>query len=93
MSSQYTNDRAYSNSWLVYINGLQMPAAGASVAHGVWQIPEASVQLVPDNTALRIAQFRFQHEAHVFGVGLRAGIAHHNLHGLIGMPGGIVNAA
>lgn len=54
MSSQYTNDRAYSNSWLVYINGLQVPAAGASVAHGVWQIPEASVQLVPDNTALRI---------------------------------------
>lgn len=54
MTSQYNNDRAYSNSWLVYINGLQVPAAGASVTHGVWQIPEAQIQLVPDNTALRI---------------------------------------
>lgn len=54
MTTQYSNGRAYSNSWLVYINGLQVPAAAAAVSHGVWQIPEATVQLVPDNTVLRI---------------------------------------
>jgi len=48
MSTLYNSDRAYSNSWLVYINGLQVPAQGASVTFGVWQMPQASITMVPD---------------------------------------------
>lgn len=50
----YSNERAYVNSWLVYINGLQVPCAGVSTTHGVWQIPEASVQMVPDVSLARL---------------------------------------
>lgn len=50
----YSNERAYVNSWLVYINGLQVPAAGVTTTHGVWQIPEASIQMVPDVSLARL---------------------------------------
>lgn len=53
-ATTYTNDRAYVNSWLVYINGLQVPCAGVTVTCGVWQIPEASIQMVPDVALARL---------------------------------------
>lgn len=54
MTALYDNDRAYSVSWLVYINGLEVPAAYANVAYGVWQMPEAAITLVPDPVLQRL---------------------------------------
>lgn len=50
----YSNDRAYSNSWIVYINGLQVPVAGVQVVSGVWQIPQATIQMVPNPALMRL---------------------------------------
>lgn len=50
----YSNEAAAVNSWIVYINGLQIPAAGVSTAHGVWQIPEAQIDLAPDPSLQRL---------------------------------------
>lgn len=41
-------DRAFQNAWIVYINGIEVPAISATVSYGAWQIPEAQVSLVPD---------------------------------------------
>lgn len=54
LPTTYNNDRAYQNSWIVYINGLQVPCAGVQVTHGVWQIPEAQIQMVPDPALVRL---------------------------------------
>lgn len=60
-STIYSNDRAYSNSWLVYLNGLEVPAVGVSTSYGVWQMPQASIQMVPDPILQRIgAEDRLQ---------------------------------
>lgn len=54
LPTTYNNDRAYSNSWIVYINGLQVPVAGVTVAHGVWQIPQAQLEMLPDPVIHRL---------------------------------------
>lgn len=54
LPTTYNNDRAYSNSWIVYINGLQVPVAGVTVAHGVWQIPQAQLEMLPDPAIHRL---------------------------------------
>jgi murein DD-endopeptidase MepM/ murein hydrolase activator NlpD len=44
----YNNDHAGSISYLVYIGGMEIPSRGFDVSYGVWEIPQASVRLVPD---------------------------------------------
>jgi hypothetical protein len=64
VSTLYDNGRAYQNSWIVYINGLQVPVAAVQTSHGVWQIPEAAVQMVPDPVLQRLgAEDRVQVQA------------------------------
>lgn len=54
MTTLYLNEAAYSVSWLVYINGIEVPAQSATVTYGVWQVPQANVVLVPDPTLFRL---------------------------------------
>lgn len=41
------NDQAYSGSWLVYFNGIEVPATSAQVSAGVGQIPQATIVMPP----------------------------------------------
>lgn len=50
----YDNDRAGIVSWLVYINGIEVPAQAVSVSYGVWQVPQAAISLVPDSILHRL---------------------------------------
>ena len=43
-----TPDPARQIAWLVYINGIEVPAISVSVSYGVWQIPQCDIALVPD---------------------------------------------
>lgn len=44
----YNNDHAGSISYLVYIGGMEIPSSGFDVSYGVWEIPQATIRLVPD---------------------------------------------
>lgn len=48
MSSDLNVNRAYTNAWLVYINGLEVPVSSVGVSYGVGTVPEAEIVLVPD---------------------------------------------
>lgn len=50
----YTQNRAYSCAWIVYINGIEVPATSVTVSYGVWAIPEAQITMVPDATLQRL---------------------------------------
>jgi hypothetical protein len=51
----YNNpNKAYQTSWIVYINGLQVPVVSASVSYGVWQIPECELTVIPDPILTRL---------------------------------------
>lgn len=54
LPTTYSNEAAGVVSWLVYINGLQVPCNAVSVSCGVWQVPEASLQMVPDVALARL---------------------------------------
>lgn len=45
--SSYTVNKPREAAWIVYINGLEIPVTGVDVTYGVWQIPTASIKLVP----------------------------------------------
>ena len=42
------NDQAFQVAWLVYLNGIEVPAVSVVTTYGVWQIPECEITLVPD---------------------------------------------
>lgn len=42
----------HQGAWLVYVNGLQIPAQSVGVSYGVWQIPQATFS-VPSHRALQ----------------------------------------
>lgn len=44
----YNNDHAGILSYLVYIGGMEIPSLGYDVSYGVWEIPQATIRLVPD---------------------------------------------
>lgn len=48
------NDRAFQVAWLVYINGIEVPAVSANVSYGVWAIPEAQIAMIPDPILQRL---------------------------------------
>jgi hypothetical protein len=45
--SAYSVNRFQDAAWLVYVNGIEVPAMSVEVSFGVWQIPTAAVRLVP----------------------------------------------
>lgn len=52
--SEYSTNPFYQGAWLCYINGIAVPIQGFSVTHGVWQIPTFTIDLVPDETLMRL---------------------------------------
>lgn len=57
----YTSDSPRSPTFLVYFNGLEVPTQSVTIKYGVWQIPEASIEMVPDPNLKRIgAEDRIQ---------------------------------
>lgn len=57
MAQEYTNytvNMPRQAAWLVYINGVEVPVVGLTTSFGVWQIPTASIQLVPHVLLQRI---------------------------------------
>lgn len=53
MTAYSTNDLNQA-AWLVYINGIEIPAMGVTTNWGVWQMPTATIQLVPHPMLQRI---------------------------------------
>ena len=41
-------------TFIVYINGLEVPAKSVSLRYGVWQIPEMQVEMVADPVLVRL---------------------------------------
>lgn len=41
-------------AWIVYVNGIEIPAVSASISYGVWAIPECQLTLVPDPVLHRL---------------------------------------
>lgn len=50
----YQNDHAGAISYVVYIGGMEIPTQGYDVSYGVWEIPQATVRLVPDPILYRL---------------------------------------
>lgn len=45
---QISVDPARQTAWIVYINGIEVPAVSVSISYGVWAIPECQITMVPD---------------------------------------------
>lgn len=58
-----TINRFHEGSYLVYFNGIEIPATAVSVTSGVWQIPTATVSVVPDATLAGIGREDRMHVA------------------------------
>lgn len=54
MSTTFSKSAPKNGAFLVYINGIEVPATRVNVRYGVWQIPECQVQMVPDPTLIRL---------------------------------------
>lgn len=45
--TNYTVNVPHQAAWLVYINGIEIPVVQVDVSFGVWNVPEATLQMVP----------------------------------------------
>jgi hypothetical protein len=52
--TNYTVNVPHQAAWLVYINGLEIPVVDIELSFGVWNIPEATLQLIPHVILQRI---------------------------------------
>lgn len=50
----YSSSAPRQAAFLVYINGLEVPAKSASLRYGVWQIPEMQIEMVADPVLVRL---------------------------------------
>ena len=50
----FTNDRAFENAYLVYIQGIEVPATSVSIRYEIGSLPVATVQLAPDPELARL---------------------------------------
>jgi hypothetical protein len=50
----YASSAPRQAAFLVYINGIEVPAKSASLRYGVWQIPELQVEMVADPVLVRL---------------------------------------
>lgn len=46
---EFSSSQFHEGSYLVYFNGIEIPATGVEVRMGVWQVPTATVTVAPDN--------------------------------------------
>lgn len=52
--SPFSASAPHSATFIVYINGLEVPAKAASLRYGVWQMPEMQVEMVADPVLVRL---------------------------------------
>jgi hypothetical protein len=52
--TDYSANALNQAAWLVYINGLEIPVIGVTTNWGVWQMPTATIQMVPHPMLQRI---------------------------------------
>ena len=50
----FSKDKNHNGSFLVYVNGIHIPVESSRVKYGVWEIPEASIDLAPDPVLQRL---------------------------------------
>lgn len=50
----FTPDPARQVAWIVYINGIEVPANSVSISYGVWRIPQCEIAVVPDASLQRL---------------------------------------
>lgn len=50
----YSSSAPRQAAFLVYVNGLEVPAKSASLRYGVWQIPEMQIEMVADPVLVRL---------------------------------------
>jgi hypothetical protein len=53
-SSSFTNDRAFENAFVVYVEGIEVPVSNVSVRQEVGSLPQASIQFAPDPKLARL---------------------------------------
>ena len=59
--ANYTVNQLNQAAWLVYINGLEIPVSSMTIQFGVWQVPTATLNMVPHQLLSRIgAEDRLQ---------------------------------
>lgn len=46
-AENFTQDQARQVAWIVYVNGIEIPAVSVNVSYGVWAIPECQLTLIP----------------------------------------------
>lgn len=54
--AEFSTNPFYQGAWLCYINGIAVPIQGFTVTHGVWQIPNFTIDLIPDLTLMNLGQ-------------------------------------
>jgi hypothetical protein len=54
MTATFASSKPHNAAFLVYINGIEVPAIRVSRRFGVWQIPELQVTMVPDPVLTRL---------------------------------------
>lgn len=50
----YTTNKAHAGAFIVYINGIEVPAKSVSLRYGIWQIPEMQLEMVADPVLTRL---------------------------------------
>lgn len=50
----FTVNMPHQGGWVVYINGIEVPVVGVETDFGVWQIPTASIKMIPHISLQRI---------------------------------------
>lgn len=52
--TQFASSSPRQAAFLVYINGIEVPAKSVSMRYGVWQVPEMSIEMVADPVLTRL---------------------------------------
>jgi hypothetical protein len=50
----FSDNPSYRGSWVVYINGIEVPCIGWQVDYGVWEIPQATIHMFPEKVLERL---------------------------------------
>lgn len=54
LTAAYAASAPHPATFIVYINGLEVPAKAVSLRYGVWQVPEMQIEMVADPVLIRL---------------------------------------
>ncbi len=52
--SVFSTNPSYLGSWVVYINGIEVPCIGWQVDYGIWKVPSATIYMFPEKVLERL---------------------------------------